>query len=107
MRFNVPDLVVHFIKPSFGFRFPVIAIRFVDFVPQIISTALNAGILNKEFILENSEIKIVNVLGEEILKQKLFSKKQMLVLTELNNGIYFLQLIQQDRIIVTKKIVKQ
>ncbi len=68
---------------------------------------LTVEILNKEFILENSEIKIVNVLGEEIKRLKLFSKQQILDLSEVSNGIYFLQLLQSDKILITKKIAKQ
>jgi hypothetical protein len=64
-------------------------------------------ILSKEFILQESELRIVNVLGQEIKKEKLLSKKQQLDISELNNGIYFLQLIQQDKIILSKKIIKQ
>ena len=72
-------------------------------------------LLNQNFILENLEIKIVNVLGEEVFKSALGpstgsgtgAKKQILDISEINNGIYFLQLLRNGELLVTKKIVKQ
>lgn len=78
----------------------------------IISPNPNSGliaieILNTQFTLEESEIKIINVLGQENLKEKLRSKKQEIDLRELSAGIYYLQLIKQNKIVLTKKIIKQ
>ncbi len=64
-------------------------------------------ILNNEFAIENLEIKIVTILGQEMKKEKLNSKKQLFDLSELPNGIYFLELQQKDRVVAVKKIVKQ
>lgn len=68
---------------------------------------LTIEILNKEFILQESELRIVTVLGQEVKKEKLFNKKQTLNISELNNGIYYLQLFQNDKLMLTKKIIKQ
>ncbi len=64
-------------------------------------------IFNTEFVIENTEIKIVNVLGQEIKKEKLISKKQKINLEELQSGIYYLQLVNKQRVIVVKKILKE
>ncbi len=68
---------------------------------------ISIEITNKEFVLEDASLKIVNVIGEELKKERLNSKKQSFDLSELPNGIYFLELRQKDRVIVSKKIVKQ
>ena len=68
---------------------------------------LTVEILNKDFLLENSEIKIINVLGEvkKIIELKI--KNEKLDISELPNGIYFLELVQNGEFILCKKIVKQ
>ncbi len=57
--------------------------------------------------VENLEIKITNVLGEEILKDKIKEGKAVLDISALNNDIYFLNLFQDNKLITTKKLVKQ
>ncbi len=62
-------------------------------------------ILSKEFRIENAELRITNLLGQELKSEKHINKKQTLDITELNSGIYFLQLIQNETILVTNKII--
>ena len=64
-------------------------------------------ILSKEFVIADSEIRIVNVLGQEIRKEKLLSKKQTINLEELESGVYYLQLVKQGKALVAKKILKE
>lgn len=64
-------------------------------------------ILSKEFIIADSELRIVNVLGQEIRKEKLLSKKQKINLEELVSGVYYLQLVKQGKALVAKKILKE
>ena len=69
-------------------------------------------ILNNQFAIEASaslstEIRIQNLLGEEIKKEKLFSKKQSIDISYLKSGVYFLQLIQSNQILLSKKIIKE
>ncbi|MEO6302216.1 MAG: T9SS type A sorting domain-containing protein, partial [Bacteroidia bacterium] len=72
----------------------------------------NTGILSIEipyegFTIENTQIKIVNVLGQEVKQFNLNNKKQHLNIEELANGVYYLNLIKDNKIIETKKIIKQ
>ena len=61
--------------------------------------------LNNE--CKNATIKIIDVLGSEIWNKK-FSGKQLIFEREkLKNGIYFIQIISEDKIIANKKIIVQ
>ncbi len=64
-------------------------------------------ILNDEFRIKDEELRIVNVLGQEIKRYKLQNKKQQVDLQEIDSGIYYLQLLQSGKTILVKKIVKQ
>jgi hypothetical protein len=50
------------------------------------------------------EIKITDVLGREILLSEF---KEQLDISQLETGIYFVSIIQENKILVTKKVVKQ
>ncbi len=64
-------------------------------------------ILSKEFKVGDTGLRIVNVLGQEVKKEKLLSKKQRLSIEEFSEGVYYLQLTQNNKILSVKKIVKQ
>ncbi len=75
---------------------------------------LTVEISNKEFVIEDASLRIVNVIGEVLKKEKLSANppageagKQQFDLSELPNGIYLLQLQQKERIVAVKKIIKQ
>ncbi len=60
--------------------------------------------LQSNIDLENEEVKIVTVLGETVLAQKI--NNTTIDVSELNNGIYFIQ-IRANKYLFTKKIIKQ
>lgn len=64
-------------------------------------------ILNKDIILQNLTIKIYDLFSRDIKKVRLLNKKQDLDLTELDSGIYYLQFFQDEKLLLTKKIIKQ
>lgn len=53
---------------------------------------------------ENFYLRLTNILGKEIMYDKL---KAELDISFLENGIYFLQLCKNDHLLITKKVVKQ
>ena len=56
---------------------------------------------------KNTTVKIIDVVGKEI-KQELFSGKQLTIEKgELNNGIYFVQITDENKNTIIKKIVIQ
>ena len=67
---------------------------------------IDIEILNKDFILHNSTIKIFNVFGQEIKRLELLNKKQEIELQDLKSGIYYLQLLQGNKVLISKKIIK-
>ncbi len=79
----------------------------VSIFPNPSNGVVNIEIYDKEFSNEDVEIKIENVLGQEMKKGKLFSKKQQFNISELSDGIYYVQLVKENQIILTKKIVIQ
>jgi hypothetical protein len=68
---------------------------------------INIEIQSKDIILSNSEIKIYDIFNREIKTFKLTSKKQTLELQDIDNGVYYIQLLQDDKLSLTKKIIKQ
>ena len=88
---------------------PESSIKFSDLVvsPNPNFGLINILILNKDFILQNFTIKIFDMFNREIKSFKLFSKNQNVPLQDIDDGVYFLQLYQGDKMLVTKKIVKQ
>jgi hypothetical protein len=68
---------------------------------------INVEILKKDIVITNSEIKIYDIFNREIKTFKLLSKIQALELQDINNGVYYLQLLQGSKVLLTKKIIKQ
>jgi len=68
---------------------------------------INISISSKDFVLQNSTIKIYDMFNREIKNHKLLSKNQSVPIQDLNDGVYYLQLYQGDKMLLSKKIVKQ
>jgi hypothetical protein len=51
-------------------------------------------------------IKILNVMGEVIFKETLFTQHSTFNIKHLKSGIYFLQIWDKENLLVTKKIIK-
>ncbi len=78
----------------------------------IISPNPNTGLIqleisNTEIILQNSLIKIYDIFNREIKTFKLLGNKQTLELQDIKDGVYYLQLLQDSKVLLTKKIIKQ
>nr|MBK9649963.1 T9SS type A sorting domain-containing protein [Bacteroidota bacterium] len=71
----------------------------------------NQSVLNSvtisivDFKNENWELKIFDVMGKEVLQQKIVREKTDLDLRYLNRGIYFV-MVYDGRSIFTEKVVK-
>ena len=57
--------------------------------------------------IEKVEIRITNLLGQEIKTFKLFGNKLEVQISDLNNGIYFIDLIKANQIISSTKLIKE
>jgi hypothetical protein len=73
---------------------------------------INLEILNDQFANDASttlstEIRIMNIVGKEMKKEKIKNKKQEIDLRELESGIYYLRIEKDNKIVVVKKIIKQ
>lgn len=69
-----------------------------------------SGMLNIDLQSANSrhQIRLVNLLGEEVLMEAGGPEQEIqLDLRPLQNGIYFLQVLNQGKLIATEKIIKE
>ncbi len=57
--------------------------------------------------IEGSELKICDVLGKELRSEKLKTEKTELNIAELSNGIYFIKVMKNDKVVFTQKLIKQ
>ncbi|MDX2174340.1 MAG: FG-GAP-like repeat-containing protein [Bacteroidota bacterium] len=64
------------------------------------------GILNLE-VENGSRIKLINVLGELVKEEELKPIKQSIDISNLKNGIYFLQIYDKESLIGKTKIIKE
>ncbi len=55
--------------------------------------------------LNNSEIVLTNILGRVVLTQKLQENKNTVDVSKLSNGVYFYSIINNNKIIETKKLI--
>ena len=73
---------------------------------------------NGKLIIEVSELSntstssvtklvITDIVGEEIKNEKIILEKTELNISEISNGIYFLNFYENNKLIVTKKLIKQ
>ncbi|MDP1800439.1 MAG: T9SS type A sorting domain-containing protein [Bacteroidota bacterium] len=67
---------------------------------------INLSISNKDFVLQNSMIKIYDMFNRELKSVKLLSKSQSVPIQDLNDGVYYLQFYQGEKMLLTKKIIK-
>ncbi len=67
------------------------------------------GILNIEtdIIMYNSKIDIYNAFGILVLSERIMNTENSININVLNNGIYLIKIIENDKIVSIKKIVKQ
>ncbi len=75
--------------------------------PNPSSGLMTIEILKKEFPLQNSSVKIYDMFNREIKSFKLTSKDLTIDFQDINSGIYYLKLLQEDKLFLTKKIIKQ
>lgn len=59
--------------------------------------------LNADY--KNATLKIIDVLGKEIWNKNFSGKQFILERTKLKNGIYFIQIVSEDKTISTNKII--
>ena len=76
-------------------------------IPNPNNGVFDVEILNSEFRIKDEELRIVNVLGQEVKKEKLLSKKQKISLEGIESGIYYLQIVSKGTTVGVKKIIKQ
>lgn len=74
----------------------------LEVYPNPANDVLNIDI--KNFNKENLSIKIVDVIGKEVLKS---DYKNQIDISELQKGIYFVAIQQNDKTLGVKKIIKQ
>jgi hypothetical protein len=53
------------------------------------------------------KLKIVNIIGLEVQTTNNFKQSTQLNIGHLQNGIYFLQVLQDNKVVATKKIIKE
>ena len=76
----------------------------IELFPNPVSSTIT---LQTNIDLQNAEIKIINVLGETVLSNKISNTNNTTIdVSELNNGLYFIQ-INTDHKFFTKRIIKQ
>jgi len=69
--------------------------------------AIESIIIQTGFVLENAELKIVNILGETVLQKEMTNKQTVEIdITTLAKGIYFVQVGTPDNWHI-KKLIKQ
>lgn len=74
----------------------------IDIFPNPFTTQTTID-LNSDY--KNATIKIIDVLGKELKRINFSGKQIVLEREELNNGIYFIQIISEDKLIATNKII--
>jgi len=77
--------------------------------PNPTSAILNVKLENQNSA-ENYDIRLVNTLGKEILSQqeiKSVDENLVLDLSAVEQGIYFLQIFEKEKLIATEKVVKE
>ncbi len=72
--------------------------------PNPISSELNISINAKSF--ENITMQIVNVLGEVILTKAIVTINSQINTTKLPEGVYFVNIIDNNKIVKTQKVIK-
>ena len=68
---------------------------------------LNVEIVTHSGVARNNKIKIVNTLGQITQTTNIQNQKTILNISALQNGIYFLQVFDAEKLISTQKIIKE
>lgn len=63
--------------------------------------------LNKNFILQNTEIQLFDIYGKEISSQKAIEQQVVFDLSNYANGMYMLRVVENGEIVSSTKIMKQ
>lgn len=74
----------------------------IEIFPNPASEVLNI----RQFSNENLTIRIVDIIGQTLLTETLNSNLHQLSISNLNNGIYFIELIKNKKIVERHKLVK-
>ncbi len=76
--------------------------------PNPVSQVLKIAIANFNTAEKNTyHLEIINTLGQSVLKSKALSFLSEMDVSALQNGIYFLQVFNQNKLLVTEKFVKE
>lgn len=78
----------------------------VSFAPNPFSTSTSI-IINDEFLINNAEIRIFNALGEEVVNKKVTTQTTILESNKLTKGIYFYNVIINNKSIQSGKLIAQ
>lgn len=97
-----PVTVTVTVDPCTGIQSQTLKTTIINVFPNPFNTQttidLNAG-------YKNATLKIIDVLGKELKSINFNGKQIVLQREELNNGIYFIQIISENKIIATNKII--
>ena len=58
-------------------------------------------------LIKNGSIEVYNSLGEIVYNQKIVNQQNTIELTNQANGLYFVKVMTEGKIIGTKKIIKE
>ncbi len=102
------DSTVQYCQSISGVNEIETAIGNLSIYPNPVNSVINIEGLIYNVATNNYRLKIINVLGKELLntKAEIINNKMQLSITGLQNGIYFLQLFLEDKLYLTKKIIK-
>ena len=67
------------------------------------------GILNINFnaVPQNTKIEMYNSIGALVLAETMSNKNNTIHLSDLSNGIYFMKVLENNKVVAAKKIVKE
>ena len=72
--------------------------------PNPFTTSLNI-LVNDESQINNSELRIYNVLGEEVIFSNITKQLTTIETSNLHSGFYFYKVIGKDKIIQSGKLI--
>lgn len=90
-------------NPCVGLKKQEIIKNDIIIYPNPTSGVLNLDLKNV-LSTENYSVKIVNLLGQNVMECKL---EKTMSISSLKNGIYFLQVFDKEKLIATEKIIKE
>ncbi len=75
----------------------------------VISPNPTNGVLNISFssIPENTQMEMYNSIGALVMVETLNAKNNMIAINDFSNGIYFIKIFVDHKIVTVKKVVKQ